>query len=176
MKVGELKARLKSLKNKLMKKEEKMKWQLECLVKIQIPKIQAWFSCLAFGDHKIIPQNFCRVNIFTFPQQEHCFLRLKGNSRHSMRSTKSFMIQNQANPQCGCGIVSGMLADYSVDEIYDRSSWLFEIHDVWGKGRAEIIFVTSITSSACVNYYHLGKISFCECVLGPIEMMWFSFW
>ena len=76
------------------------------------------------------PSELLQSEYFTFPQQEHCFLRLKGNSRHSMRSTKSFMIQNQANPQCGCGIVSGMLADYSVDEIYDRSSWLFEIHDV----------------------------------------------
>ena len=78
----QLKRSLKSLKNKLTKKGEKMKWQWECLVKIQIPKIQAWFSCLAFGDHKIIPQNFCRVNIFTFPQQEHCFSRLKGNSQY----------------------------------------------------------------------------------------------
>ena len=143
MKVGELKARLKSLKNKLMKKEEKMKWQLECLVKIQIPKIQAWFSCLAFGDHKIIPQNFCRVNIFTFPQQEHCFLRLKGNSRHSMRSTKSFMIQNQANPQCGCGIISGrdalqLLCQWNLRSVKlpagflkSTISWLFEARGEW---------------------------------------------
>ena len=78
----QLKRSLKSLKNKLTKKGEKMKWQWECLVKIQIPKIQAWFSCLAFGDHKIIPQIFCRVNICTFPQQEHCFSRLKRNSQY----------------------------------------------------------------------------------------------
>ena len=78
----QLKRSLKSLKNKLTKKGEKMKWQWECLVKIQIPKIQAWFSCLAFGDHKIIPQIFCRANICTFPQQEHCFSRLKGNSQY----------------------------------------------------------------------------------------------
>ena len=28
--------------------------------------------------------------------------------------------------------------------------------------QSEIIFVTSITSSACVDYYPLGKISLCE--------------
>ena len=37
-----------------------------------------------------------------------------------------------------------------------------------GNGDAEIIFVTS---SACVNYHHSGKISLCECVSGLIEVI-----